>query len=78
MATTYGPGKVDLLSSLQETMDCEYVKAVRYLMVATIDYFQSDIDVISYSMGAPISRKVLLFIEIALTAIFRPSWEDTV
>uniref|UniRef100_A0A0N4ZRS7 Triacylglycerol lipase n=1 Tax=Parastrongyloides trichosuri TaxID=131310 RepID=A0A0N4ZRS7_PARTI len=56
--TTFGDGGQTPL--LQKPMFCQDVKIVRKLIEAVINYANSTVDIIGYSMGAAITRKALL------------------
>ncbi|KAH7701918.1 CBN-LIPS-7 protein [Aphelenchoides avenae] len=51
--TTYGPTNI-----FNDSLKCVYVKAVRALIIAVEAYTDSQVKVVGYSMGGPISRKV--------------------
>uniref|UniRef100_A0A0K0EHC4 Lipase domain-containing protein n=1 Tax=Strongyloides stercoralis TaxID=6248 RepID=A0A0K0EHC4_STRER len=55
--TTFGDGGQTPL--LQKPMFCQDVKIVRKLIEAVINYANSTVDVIGYSMGAAITRKAI-------------------
>ncbi|KAL3124207.1 hypothetical protein niasHT_004796 [Heterodera trifolii] len=54
-ASSYGHGPVNWT---HDAMKCEHVQRFRWLMLAVANYTSSQIDVIGYSMGSPIARKV--------------------
>ncbi|KAH7712941.1 Protein LIPS-17 [Aphelenchoides avenae] len=54
-ATTYADGR-----NYNGPLSCEYVKAVRALIIIASAYTGSQVNVIAYSLGVPISRKALL------------------
>ena len=70
LATSWGPGDNGVVEGMKEKMKCEYVKQVehpnyfihvlqvRYMLLSVVHYYQSEIDVMAFSMGSPITRKV--------------------
>uniref|UniRef100_A0A0N4ZCQ7 Lipase n=1 Tax=Parastrongyloides trichosuri TaxID=131310 RepID=A0A0N4ZCQ7_PARTI len=59
--TTYANGaQGNPLQWAQYQMSCHYVKLVRALIVAVRLYTGRSVDVVSYSLGVPISRKAIL------------------
>uniref|UniRef100_A0A0K0EWX7 Uncharacterized protein n=1 Tax=Strongyloides venezuelensis TaxID=75913 RepID=A0A0K0EWX7_STRVS len=59
--TTYANGaQGNPLQWAQYHMNCHYVKLVRALIVAVRLYTGRSVDVVSYSLGVPISRKAIL------------------
>ncbi|KAH7725646.1 Protein LIPS-17 [Aphelenchoides avenae] len=56
-ATTYANGQ-PLLT--QGPLQCEYVKAIRALIILVAGYTNSQVNVIGYSLGVPLSRKAIL------------------
>ncbi|GMR37646.1 hypothetical protein PMAYCL1PPCAC_07841, partial [Pristionchus mayeri] len=59
--TTYFNGNQgNALKWTEYTMKCEYVKQVRALLVSVRLYTGRAVDVVSYSLGVPISRKAIL------------------
>ncbi|CEF59771.1 Lipase EstA/Esterase EstB family-containing protein [Strongyloides ratti] len=59
--TTYANGaQGNPLQWAQYHMSCHYVKLIRALIVAVRLYTGRSVDVVSYSLGVPISRKAIL------------------
>uniref|UniRef100_A0A915B976 Lipase n=1 Tax=Parascaris univalens TaxID=6257 RepID=A0A915B976_PARUN len=57
-ATTYGDGGIK--SPLDVNITCSYIQQVRRMIEAVVHYTCRKVDVISWSMGAPVSRKAIL------------------
>ncbi|KAI6184771.1 Lipase EstA/Esterase EstB family-containing protein [Aphelenchoides bicaudatus] len=45
---------------IQAAMRCQHVKGVRALIEVVSNYTNSDVDVVTYSLGGPIARKAIL------------------
>ncbi|KAI6216397.1 Lipase EstA/Esterase EstB family-containing protein [Aphelenchoides besseyi] len=56
-ATTFGRPAGSI--PVQTALTCEYVKAIRNLIQTVSQYTSSQVNVIAYSMGGPISRKAI-------------------
>ncbi|MCP9263620.1 Protein CBR-LIPS-9 [Dirofilaria immitis] len=60
-ATTYANGaEGNPLQWAKYTMDCQYVKQVRALIVAVSLYTDRAVNVIAFSLGVPLARKAIL------------------
>ncbi|GMR62013.1 hypothetical protein PMAYCL1PPCAC_32208, partial [Pristionchus mayeri] len=59
-ATTYDNPHGDPLRWMQYRMKCDHIKRVRFLIEAVHQYTGRRVDVVSFSMGVPISRKAIL------------------
>ena len=58
-ATTYGTSGPNGFP-IQAAMRCQHVKGVRALIEVVSNYTNSDVDVVTYSLGGPIARKAIL------------------
>ncbi|VDM44383.1 unnamed protein product [Toxocara canis] len=56
--TTYGDAGET--SMLFVTMECDFVKRIRELIIAVNAFTNSKVDVLAFSMGSPIARKAIL------------------
>uniref|UniRef100_A0A0M3I5N2 Lipase domain-containing protein n=1 Tax=Ascaris lumbricoides TaxID=6252 RepID=A0A0M3I5N2_ASCLU len=56
--TTYGDA--GRTSMLRVTMECDFVKRIRELIIAVNAYTNSQVDVLGFSMGSPIARKAIM------------------
>uniref|UniRef100_A0A0N5AVF6 Lipase n=1 Tax=Syphacia muris TaxID=451379 RepID=A0A0N5AVF6_9BILA len=57
-ATTYGEGIYT--KTFEEEIHCSYIRQIRRMIIAVHEYTQKKVDVITWSMGSPISRKAIL------------------
>jgi len=56
--TTYGDG--GKTNVLMVTMNCHYMKMIRALIQSVADYTSSQVNLIGYSMGSPVTRKAIM------------------
>ncbi|VDL63675.1 unnamed protein product [Nippostrongylus brasiliensis] len=57
-ATTYGDGGKTPAPLFD--MKCDYIRQIRWLIQAVAEFTKRRVDVIGYSMGAPVARKAIL------------------
>jgi len=54
------PGGLGTFEAYQWGLQFKYIKTIRNLIIAVSDYTNSTVNVLSYSMGGPVSRKAIL------------------